>query len=68
MGGKDEVGKVTTAISAYNEKTDSWETMADMPTARRLALVAIVSGKMMVIGGVVVLVTGLDTVEIGTVL
>ena len=71
VGGFDEAGKDTTAISAYNEKTDSWETMADIPTARCLALVAIVSGKLMVIGGVVggqVGGTGLGTVEIGTVL
>ena len=67
VGGRDEAGKETTAISAYNEKTDSWETMADMPTAHSLALVAIVSGKMLVIGGVVGRTT-LDTVEIGTVL
>ena len=67
MGGDDEAGKDTTAISAYNEKTDSWETMADMPTARCWALVATVSGKMMVIGGWVGG-TVLDTVEIGTVL
>ena len=66
VGGEDEAGKETTAISAYNEKTDSWETMADMPTARRMALVAIVSGKMMVIGGYVGW-TRLDTVEIETV-
>ena len=67
VGGRDEASKDTTAISVYNEKTDSWETMADMPTAHSLALVAIVSGKMMVIGGVVGR-TALDTVEIGTVL
>ena len=64
VGGRDEAGKATTAISAYNEKTDSWETMADMPTARHRALVATVSGKMMVIGGEV----GGTSVEIGTVL
>ena len=67
VGGFDEAGKDTTAISVYNENTDSWETMADMPTARCGALVATVSGKMMVIGGLVGL-TALDTVEIGTVL
>ena len=48
---RDKAGKETATISAYNEKTDSWETMADMPTARHHALVAIVSEKMMVIGG-----------------
>ena len=67
VGGEDEANKDTTTISVYNEKTDSWETMADMPTARRLALVAITSGKMIVVGGRVGG-TGLDTVEIGTVL
>ena len=67
MGGEDEAGKVTTAINAYNETTDSWETMADMPTARYAALVAIVSGKILVIGGYGGL-TRLDTVEKATVL
>ena len=67
VGGFDEAGKATTTISAYNEKTDSWETMADMPTARRLALVATVSGKMIVVGGLVGR-TRLDTVEMATVL
>ena len=69
VGGEDEADKETTAISVYNEKTNSWETMVDMPTARELALVAIVCGKMMVIGGLVG-VAALDTVEIpvGTVL
>ena len=51
VGGRDEAGKDTTAISTYNEKTHSWETMADMPTTHNRALVAIVSRKMMVIGG-----------------
>ena len=68
VGGQDEAYKETTAISAYNEKTDSWETMADMPTARHRVLVAIVSGKIMVIGGYVGELTGRDTVEIGTAL
>ena len=66
VGGFNEAYKETTAISAYNEKTDSWETMANMPTARHQVLVANVSGKMMVIGGWGG--TGLDIVEIGTVL
>ena len=43
----------TSAISVYNETTDSWEAMGNMPTARFLALVAILNGKMMVVGGVV---------------
>ena len=58
----------TSAISVYNETTDSWEAMGNMPTARRWALVAILNGKMMVVGGLVRdLVRGLtatDVVEI----
>ena len=41
----------TAAIFVYKETTDSWEAMGDMPTARRLALVAILNGKLMAIGG-----------------
>ena len=41
----------TTASFAYNEITDLWEAVGDMPTARRLALVAILNGKIMVVGG-----------------
>ena len=50
VGGR-EAGEDTSAITGYNETTDCWEAMGDMPTARRLALVAILNGKMMVIGG-----------------
>ena len=46
-----EAGENTSAITGYNETTDSWEAMGDMPTARHLALVAILNGKMMVVGG-----------------
>ena len=46
--------KSTSAITVYNETTDSWEAMGHMPTARRQALVAILNGKMMVVGGWVV--------------
>ena len=41
----------TSAISVYNETADSWEAMGNMPTARWRALVAILNGKMMVVGG-----------------
>ena len=46
-----EAGKETSAITGYNETTDSWEAMGHMPTARCRALVAILNGKMMVVGG-----------------
>ena len=62
VGGR-EANENTSAITGYNETTDSWEAMGDMPTARRQALVAILNGKMMVVGGWVVG-TETDVVEI----
>ena len=60
-----EAGKYTSAISVYNETTDSWEAMGNMPTARCWALVTILNGKMMVVGGYVVRGWGwADVVEI----
>ena len=52
VGGCED-DKDTRAISVYNERTDSWEAMGDMPTARCWVLVAIPNGKMMVVGGCV---------------
>ena len=63
VGGCDEAG-YTSAISVYNETTDSWEAMGNMPTARHWALVAILNGKMMVVGGDVGGWTATDVVEI----
>ena len=60
-------GSYASAISVYNETTDSWEAMGNMPTARGWALVANLNGKMMVVGGRVgglVLGTATDIVEI----
>ena len=58
----------TSAITGYNETTDSWEAMRNMLTAQCQALVAIPNGKMMVVGGRVVGGwlggTGTDVVEI----
>ena len=58
-----EPGENTSTISVYNETTDSWEAMGNMPTARYRALVAILNGKMMVVGGLL-LGTATDVVEI----
>ena len=49
-----QAGEHTRGITIYNERTNSWEAMGDMPTARYQALVAILNGKMMVFGGRVV--------------
>ena len=51
VGGRDEDDHDSGAITIYNESSDSWEAVGDMPTARRYALVAILNGKMMVVGG-----------------
>ena len=51
VGGRDKADKSTSAIAVYNETTDSWEAMGDKPTVRSWALVAILNGKMMVVGG-----------------
>ena len=54
VGGMDEAGffaNDTSTITVYNETTDSWEAVGDMPTARRRPIVAILNGKMMVVGG-----------------
>ena len=59
-----EALKYTSAITGYNETTDSWEVMGHMPTARWPALVAILNGKMMVVGGSVVGGSRTDVVEI----
>ena len=59
-----EAGKYYSAINVYNETTDSWEAMGDMPTARSQALVAILNGKMMVVGGVDKRSWSTDVVEI----
>ena len=68
VGGWDEALENTNTITVYNETTDSWEAMGDMPTARRWALVATLNGKMMVVGGNVggwlVGVAATDVVEI----
>ena len=68
--GGEEAGEDTSAITVYNETIGSWEAMGDIPTARRLALVAILNGKMVVVGGKVgglvgrLFGTGTDEVEI----
>ena len=59
-----EAGKHISTITVYNETTDSWEAMGDMPTARSWALLAILNGKMMVVGGWLVGRTATDVVEI----
>ena len=51
VGGCEADESNTTAITCYDEKINSWESMRDMQKARHLVLVAILNGKMMVVGG-----------------
>ena len=51
--GGSGVFKNTGTITVYNERADSWEAMGDMPTARSDALVVVLNGKMMVVGGTI---------------
>ena len=52
VGGMDKDGRETPNISIYDEKSNSWKTSSSsMLTARRLALVAILNDKIMIVGG-----------------
>jgi len=51
VGGYDEHGVVTGTTAVYNDETDSWEAVEDMPTARSDTLVATLNEKMIVVGG-----------------
>ena len=52
VGGRDSVGKSTTAIHMYNTTTNSWEVISHMTTPRRRCLVAVLPhNKLMVVGG-----------------
>ena len=67
VGGDNKTGENISTVTVYNETNDSWEAMGNMPTARHQALVAILNGKMMVVGGKVgdwLLVTETDVVEL----
>jgi N-acetylneuraminic acid mutarotase len=44
-------GPATATLEAYEPSTNSWSTLADMPTARTGAASAVVNGKLYVIGG-----------------
>ena len=67
VGGCDEDRKATAAIHKYNQTTNTWDHISDMPTARYLCLVAVLpTNEMMVVGGVVSLGSNTDKVEIAT--
>ena len=52
VGGCDEGCKATAAIHKYNQRTNTWDHISDMSTARFFCLVAVLpTNKMMVVGG-----------------
>ena len=67
VGGRDE-GYNTNAIYKYNQGTNTWDHISDMPTARCDCLVAVLpTNEMMAVGGMVSLRSGYtDNVEIAT--
>ena len=64
IGGRDEHGKDTSAVVAYDATSDSWQDMGHMATPRYLTLVAVLpSNQLIAAGGV----GGFTKVEIGNV-
>ena len=52
VGGCDKDWKPSSAIHKYNPKTNSWDLINNMPTARWISLVAVLpTNEMMVVGG-----------------
>ena len=53
VGGCDEGHKATATIHKYNQRTNTWEHISDMSTARYLCLVAVLpTNEMVAVGGV----------------
>jgi len=64
IGGRDEHGKYTSAIVAYDPTSDSWQDMGHMATPRSSILVAVLpSNQLIAAGGF----RGSTNVEIGNV-
>ena len=65
VGGCDERRKATAAIHKYNQRTNTWDHISDMPTARYLCLVAVLpTNEMMAVGGWVSPRSNTDKVEL----
>ena len=67
VGGRGEGRKATAAIHKYNQRTNTWEHISDMPTARYRCLVAVFpTNEMMAVGGWVSPGSITNNVEIAT--
>ena len=64
IGGRDEHGKNTSAIVAYDPTSDSWQDMGHMATPRCFTLVAVLPSNQLVVAGGL---GGYTKVEIGNV-
>ena len=64
VGGCDEGHKATATIHKYNQRTNTWDHISDMPTARYLCLVAVLpTNEMMAVGGWISIGSNTDKVE-----
>ena len=67
VGGSDEDDEATAAIHKYDQRTNTWEHISDMPTATFGCLVAVLpTNEMMAVGGRDPLGSFTDRVEIAT--
>ena len=67
VGGCDEGNKSTAAIHKYNQRTNTWDHISDMSTARDCCLVAVLpTNEMMAVGGFISPGSITDKVEIAT--
>ena len=65
VGGTEDGRNATAAVHKYNKKTNTWEHISDMPTAKYFCLVAFLpTNEMMAVGGKVSLHGYTDKVEI----
>ena len=67
VGGSDEDDEATAAIYKYNQRTNTWDHISDMPTARYGCLVTVLpTNEMMVVGGRVSRISNTGKVEVAT--
>ena len=67
VGGFDSVTKLSNSVYAYNPRTDHWDVISTMPTARYDCLVAVLPGnQLMVVGGCTEQGKVTDKVEVAT--
>ena len=67
MGGRDDLGKPSTAVHMYNSTTNSWEIISHMTTCRYSCFTAVIpNNQLMVVGGAHSLQTIIDSVEVAS--